>query len=364
MHQGLSKTGNPMRAQRTGTKTPADSNYSMPAEFAEHECCWMAWPCQDDQVPGLLEVQHRIYADVANAIAAYEPVNMLVDPTGIAFAKAHCGPGVNLIPFPLDDAWLRDNGPTFVIADDGRLGGVAWQFNGWGQKFACAKDARAAGFIIEAAGAECFESPLVLEGGAITVDGEGTLIATEQCLLNANRSGLGKYETESVLSDYLGAQKIIWLKRGLSEDAITDGHVDLVASFVGPGRVMVLVTHDEDDVNFALLRENLSLLKQSTDAAGRRLKIVEVEQADAADLSLLGKGLKPAGELCRSYINFYFANKAVIIPGLDGGAFDRKARKVFEQTFPDREIVQIYAPHLYMRGGNIHCITQQQPKTR
>ncbi len=353
-----------MEVRHTGAQTPRRLNYYMPAEFAEHECCWMAWPCQDDHVPGLLEVQHRIYADVANAIAAYEPVNMLVDPTGIAFAKARCGPGVNLIPFPLDDAWLRDNGPTFVIDDDGRIGGIAWQFNGWGNKFDCEKDAKAAGFIIAKAGAEYFESSLVLEGGSITVDGEGTLIATEHCLLNSNRSGLGKPEIESILLDYRGAKKIIWLKRGLSEDTITDGHVDLVASFVGPARVMALVTHDEDDANFAILRENLSLLKQSTDAAGRRLKIVEVEQADAANLSLLGKGLKPTDELCRSYINFYFANNAVIIPGLDGGIFDRKARNVFEQTFPDREIVQIYAPHLYMRGGNIHCITQQQPKTR
>lgn len=339
-------------------------NFYMPAEFMEHECCWMAWPCQDDNIPGLLKAQQRIYADVANAIAAHEPVNLLVDPSGMKSAKAYCGTGVNLLPFRMDDAWLRDNGPTFVINDDGRLGGIAWRFTGWGNKFDCAQDAKAAKFIIEKAGAEFFESFLVLEGGSITVDGEGTLITTEQCLLNPNRSGLGKPEIESILSDYLGVKKIIWLKRGLAEDSITDGHVDLVASFVGPGRVMALVTLDVDDVNFAILRENLSLLKQSTDAAGRQLEIIAVEQAAAVNLGRRENGLEPADGLCRSYINFYLANNAVIIPGLDGGIFDRKARRVFKQTFPDREVVQVYAPHLYLRGGNIHCITQQQPKIR
>lgn len=339
------------------------ANYRMPAEFDEHACCWMAWPRQDDNIPGLLEAQQRIYADVANAITAFEPVNLLVDPAGLSSARALCNPGVTLHPFPIDDAWLRDNGPTFVIGDDGRLGGIAWRFNGWGNKFDCARDARVARFIIEETGAECFESSLVLEGGSITIDGQGTLMATEQCLLNPNRSALEKADIEWLLSHHLGIKKFIWLKQGLCEDTITDGHVDLVAAFVGPARIMALVTHDETDVNHAVLMENLAVLKQSTDAVGRSLEIIEVEQARALELGDLGKGLDVARNACRSYLNFYFANNAVILPGLDGGEYDHLAKSVFAKAFPDRKIVQIHAPHLYLRGGNIHCITQQQPQT-
>ena len=342
--------------------TPATLNYYMPAEFQEHECSWMSWPCEDDGIPDSLEAQHRIYADVANAIVNYEPVNMLVDPGTIEIARAHCDPRIDLIPCPLDDAWLRDNGPIFVVSEEGRLGGVAWQFTGWGGKAKFEKDAKVAPFVLKHAGARLFRSSLVLEGGSITVDGEGTLIATEQCLLNPNRSGCQKEEIEMILADYLGIKKIIWLKKGLVGDEYTDGHVDLLVSFARPGCVMASITHNSDDPDYDILQDNLANLKNSTDAAGRKLDVIEVELAPGAIWRQPRNDVYTTNRLCGSYINFYFANGAVIIPGLDDDKFDKNARAVFERTFPDRDVVQVPTLFLYVRGGNIHCITQQQPK--
>ena len=232
--------------------TPKDNGFYMPAEWRTHSCCWMAWPCNRDLWGEGLKAARYAYAEVARAIARYEPVFMVADPEDRSNAEVLCDNNVNIVPFPLNDSWMRDTGPSFLVNDSGSVAGVDWQFNNYGNKDGkptngWVDSAALATRILERIGVNRFQAPLVLEGGSIHVDGEGTLLTSEQCLLNPNRNPqLSRQQIETMLRDYTGCEQIIWLGQGLLDDD-TDGHVDNLACFVKPGTVMALSCNDPDD---------------------------------------------------------------------------------------------------------------------
>ncbi len=336
-------------------QTPKEAGFSMPAEWHPHSGCWMAWPCHRATWHTIgLQRAREAYARVAHAIQMFEPVTMLVNPGDEASAQALCGPAIRQITLPLNDSWLRDTGPSFLLNAEQQLAGVDWIHNAWGGNYEpCDLDNQTAGAVIRITGARAFQAPLVMEGGSFHVDGEGTLLTTRECLLNPNRNPqLTEAQITQYLQDYLGIQTIIWLKQGLVGDE-TDGHVDEIACFIAPGRVFCLITTDPTDINYSILQENYNLLKQSRDAKGRLLDVIPIEQPPATYLN--------QERLTLSYINFYAANGGIIMPAFGHPQHDAAAKALFEQHFPDRIITQIDALDVFAGGGGIHCITQQQP---
>ncbi len=333
--------------------TPAADGLHMPAEWEPHARCWMEWPCREALWREQIEAARDATAMVARAIARFEPVTMVARPELAGDARIRCGGEVEVFPLAHDDSWMRDNGPTFVVDGQGGVGGVDWRFNGWGGKYPdCADDAAVPKAVLAQLGMRRYTAPLVLEGGAVHVDGEGTLLATEQCVLNPNRNPeLAREDMERLLQSYLGVSKIIWLGEGLEDDE-TDGHVDNVACFARPGVVLALTSRDAADGNHRALSENLDRLRGATDSAGRRLEVIEVGQPARRD--------GPQGRLPLSYLNFYIANDAVILPSF-GDPEDERARRTIAEAFAERRVVQLPASTLTLGGGGIHCITQQQP---
>jgi agmatine deiminase len=327
----------------------------MPAEWAHHRCCWMAWPCRQGVWVNARATQ-TAYASVANAIARFEPVRMLVPASKVSAARSLLHHGVEIIEMPIDDSWTRDSGPNFLINDDGELAGATWVFNAWGFKYEpYDQDAMMASRILQRAGAREFTSTLVAEGGGVTVDGEGTVITTESCFLNGNRNpGWTRAEVEAELYRTLGARKVIWIP-GDVEDTETDGHVDGICAFIEPGRVLVEVNPDRSDPHYDVGQRNLAALKSQTDARERRLEIELIHEG------IYHPGIWNGG--CSSYVNSYLANGAVIVPGY-GYDRDHTAVETYRRLYPDREIVQIAINDIAIGGGGVHCITQQQPSTR
>ncbi len=331
---------------------PVDAGFYMPAEWAPHTCCWMAWPCRkglwaDDA--GTAEE----YANVANVIARFEPVRMLAPAERIAAARALLGTNVTLIEMPIDDSWARDSGPNFLINQHGEMAGSTWRFNAWGGKYQpYDQDALMGSRILQHASAREFTSDMVAEGGAISVDGEGTVITTESCLLNPNRNpGWSRAEIEAELCRTLGVEKVIWLP-GDVEETETDGHVDGIAAFIEPGRVLLEVNPDKADPHHHVGQENLAVLQGQTDARGRKLEIEFIHEGYYHP-DKWNKG-------CSSYVNSYLANGAVIVPGY-GYDRDPAAVETYRRLYPDRTIVQVHIGHIALGGGGVHCITQQQP---
>jgi agmatine deiminase len=284
-------------------------------------------------------------------------VTMLANEADVTEAQALCGSGVKVQAAPIDDGWFRDNGPSFVIDAHGRLVGVNWDFNGWGCKpgIPYDRDRAVTQLILEREGIACIDAPLILEGGSFHVDGEGTLITTEQCLLNPNRNPhLSRLEIEAHLQNYLGVDKVVWLKQGVADD-ITDGHIDLLAAFVAPGIVLALACDDPADANYPAIAQNLEILRTATDARGRSLEVVEVPQPPAAYNEATGT------RLGLSHLNFYLANGGAILPAFGESKSDATALGIFREVFPDLKIVQVEARDLLYAGGNIHCVTQQEP---
>ena len=325
---------------------PSDSGFWMPAEWAPHAACWMGWPCRAE-VFGDRRGARAAFAETARRIAEFEKVFMLARPEDAAGARRQLGGAAEVLECPLNDSWLRDFGPTFLKNAAGETAGVDWRFNAWGEKYAPYDlDGAVAKRILAHAGARRFCAPLVMEGGAFHTDGEGTALATEQCLLHPNRNpSMGREEIEKYLREYLGAHKIIWLA-GDERDDETDGHVDQVACFAAPGTVLA-VSPQGDKV----LTENIRRLRAATDARGRKLKTVEMPRPEVRENE------KP---LLASYINFYLANGAVIMPSF-GAAEDDAAKAILAEVFPRRKIEQVPAVEIVKGGGGIHCITQQQP---
>lgn len=336
-----------MREDERGT-------FAMPPEWAPHRRCWMAWPCRDELWGEQLEAARRAYAEVAQAIAAFEPVTMIARADLTAQASLYCGAGISTLPMAQDDSWTRDTGPTFLTDGAGGLAGVDWRFNGWGEAYPdYANDARMAGRILEHVGAARIESSLTTEGGALHVDGEGTCLVCTPSILDPERNpGWSQDDAERELCRRLGCERVIWLPAGLTDDE-TGGHVDNLACFARPGTVLAVATDDKADTNYSALAENLDVLRAATDAQGRSLEVLTLPQPKRR---LRANGAR----LTLSYINFYLANGGVVMPEFDDPA-DKPACRTIAAAFPDRAVIQVDARAIVEGGGGIHCITQQQP---
>jgi len=341
---------------------PQKCNFFMPPEWYPHECCWMQWPHEFQNKNSYTEIEswshfdfekgrHK-WAEVAKAISNFEKVNMIVHPEDIETAKKLLDNSIKIYEFQNDDCWARDSGATFLINDQKKLGGVDWEFNGWGKFSPHDSDNKIAKFMIDKSSATYFKSSMVLEGGSIHVDGEGTLITTEQCLLNKNRNpGLTKEEIEDNIKKYLNIKKIIWLKNGTDEG--TDGHIDNIACFVDQSKVLALSCHDKQDPFYEKINENLEILKTSRDAKDHPLEIIEIEMSY--------KRLIPNDDEPSSYINFYIVNNGIVMPIFDDEKYDKNAQSIIQSVFPNRKVITINGIDISLGGGNIHCITQQQP---
>jgi agmatine deiminase len=328
----------------------------MPAEWVEHTRTFISWPVQESMVyPDDYAAVSEGYAQIVKAIAEFEPVTIVVNPMDLTQVKLFFSEdNIDFLPIEHNDAWLRDNGPTFILNNQGEAAGVNWGFNAWGGKYVpWDLDDQVAPQILEHLGLKRFDAPFVMEGGSIHVDGEGTLTTTEECLLNPNRNPeLSKAQIEDYLEKFLCINKVIWLKNGLSGDE-TDGHVDNIACFAAPGKVIIQVCDDPEDENYTITREMMQVLSQAKDAKGRNLEIIPIQQAPIS--SYKGK------RLTLSYLNFYFVNGGIILPVFGGKAeeTDRLALKVLTVTFPDRRIRTVNGMAIIREGGNVHCTTQQ-----
>jgi len=340
-------------AVREAFPTARSAGYRMPAEWQAHDRCWMAWPCRSEFWGDNLDATREAYARVANAIGEFEPVTMLSPPGDYINARNLCGKKVEVLPLELDDSWTRDMGPNFVVGKDRKLAASLFHFNSWGKKHApWGKDAAVGHRIAEYLEIPTFTSTIYMEGGGINVDGEGSVLASLQNVLNDNRNpGLEKEEAETILCDALGAEKVLWVP-GDPEDTETDGHIDGIACFLAPGKVLVEICPQKGTQRYDNMQANLAALKVQTDAAGRTLDIVTIEEAYEAD--------RRSEIFACSYINFYIANGGIVMPGF-GIDRDEDARRLLSELFPDREIAQIDIADIALGGGGIHCITQQQP---
>lgn len=334
-----------------------NSLFAMPAEWERHERTFIAWPVEESLVwrENYAEVCVG-YAQTVKAISAFEPVTLIVNEDAKNCAQALCGISAEMLVIPHNDGWVRDSGPTFVWNERKELAGINWRFNAWGEKYKPYDlDDALAGAVLGHFDVPRFDAPLVLEGGSIHSDGEGTLLTTEECLLNPNRNpSLSREEIEAHLRQFLNVKRIIWLNKGLFGDE-TDGHVDNAACFAKPGTVLIQTCNDKDDPNYALSQENLAILRNAEDAAGRRLEIIEIPQPPARFYN--------GSRLTLSYLNFYFVNGGIILPvfGGDAEASDKEAERILQSVFPGRKIRTVDGMPLIKEGGNVHCITQQMP---
>jgi len=349
--------------------TPQEDGFWMPPEWFPRAGTLMSWPVRSEAWLDGLEEARDGYVEVARAIAEFEQLYMVArsetEADGYvpyAEARKRLPSTVEVWDFPHDDSWLRDNGPTIVVHEDGRRAGINWQFNAWGEKYhPFNADNELAHRILEKLGLPRYDAPLILEGGSIHVDGEGTLLTTEECLLAKNRNpSLSKEAIENYLKAYLSVSTIIWLDQGLWGDE-TDGHVDNLACFIQPGRVLIQVATEADSPNMPNSRKNLAILESARDAKGRKLEIVTIPE--------------PPRRTCRgesltlSYINFYPVSGGLIVPvfGKEGDAdmkkADDRALGILREQYPDRKIVPIDGMKIIKGGGNVHCITQQIPKS-
>jgi len=358
------------------TATPQSDGFRLPARFTAHQRTMMSWPCNKNLFGPLLDDAKRGGAEVARGIARFEPVSVVVDPAQEGEAREMLGVGgdgatgdglaIDLLSIPLDDSWIRDNGPIFVRDDEGRVALVQFEFDGWNDHFmSYDKDAQVPARIAETWGVRRYQAPFVLEGGAFNTDGEGTLLTTEQCLLHNRNLGLSRADNEALLREWLGIEKIIWLPYGLVEDSgplSTAGHVDDVAQFVAPG-VVIAQTCEPNNPNYARLQENLEVLKTATDTAGRRIEIVEAALLPYVKGVGIGlEGLTGPGADVRMpapYVNLVFVEGAVLLPFTGEKGEDEWHRKIGELV--GRKPVALPTELSAFGGGGLGCITQQVP---
>ncbi len=334
----------------------AGNGWIMPDEGVPHKRTWMAFGAHRDIWGARLlpEVQRNL-ALIARSIARFEPVSMLVREEDYSTARKLVGVDIELIRCPLDDLWLRDTGPVFVRNASGEKAAVDFNFNGWGEKQDFERDAKVAELLADEAGVARITSTLVLEGGGIEVDGQGTGLITQSCVLNANRNpGVSKAACEAQLQQLLGLRKIIWLP-GVKGKDITDGHTDFYARFVRPGVVVAAYDPDPESFDHSVTKRHLDILREATDAQGRRLEVVVLEAPATV------RDDYAEDDFAAGYINFYVCNGAVIAPEFGDRKADLAAKKTLARLFPDREIVQINIDAIAAGGGGIHCATQQEP---
>jgi agmatine deiminase len=333
----------------------------MPHEGVRQQCLWLAWPTQGytlGETAEDAETARRTWAAVANAAAQFEPVRVVVHPRDAAVAPRYLDPAIEVHEREIDDAWIRDTGPSFVLGPSGELGAVTWVFNGWGQQHWATwdHDADLAPAVAEWSGAQRVDSPLVNEGGGIHVDGLGTVLVTQTVQLDPGRNpGLSRADVEAELERTIGATTVIWLPRGLTRDSDTygtRGHVDIVATIPSPGRVLL---HDQRDVShpdFAVSAEIRSVLAGARDACGEAFEIVDLPAPTVLK--------DDEGFVDFSYVNHVLVNGGVIACAFDDPN-DATAVAILREAYPGREVVTVDARPLFERGGGIHCITQQQP---
>ncbi len=355
--------------------TPAADRFAMPAEFAAHECTWMLWPHRPDTWREQGGPAQQAYAAVAAAIVAAEPLRIGVRGSQLDSARALLPASVEIVQLDSDDAWMRDVGPTFVTNAQGERRGVDWQFNAWGGDQgglypSWDLDAKVASGVIKIEGDQRYSAPLILEGGSIHVDGEGTCLTTEECLLNRNRNpSMTREQIERHLREYLGVEKVLWLSAGSFGDE-TDGHVDNIACFIRPGVVALTWTDERSHPQRAISVDARARLEAMIDAKGRSLQVellpmpspAPMTQAEAAGIVASSEVLpRLAGdELAGSYVNFYVCNGRIVAPLLDERTDDEAMAKLAE-LFPEREVVAVPGREILLGGGNVHCITQQVP---
>ena len=366
------------------TTTPQQDGFSMPAEFSPHQGCILIWPERPGSWKNGAAAARKAFRSVIAAIAESETVYVAVNPHSRPSAERMLAgmANVRLLDLDSDDAWARDVAPTFVRrAADGAVRGVNWRFNAWGGEVDglyahWEKDDAFAGGLLDTLGFRGYDAaPFVMEGGAVHSDGEGTLLVTEACLLSAGRNPqLTKDEIAAALCRMLGAKKVLWLPRGIDGDE-TNEHVDNVCAFVRPGEVVLAWTDDPTDPQYACSQACLRYLEGETDARGRRIRVhklpiprvpVLVTQEDLEGYTFEdGEDVREVGErLAASYVNYYCANGAIVLPAFGGenAASDAQAAAILAGLFPERRIISVYAREILTGGGNIHCITQQIPE--
>jgi agmatine deiminase len=309
----------------------------------------MAWPTitRREFWADLFDRAKTDWAAMANAVAAFEPVVMVTDPEQASEARAMCGEGVEILPLRIDDSWMRDNGPIFVTDANGGVALVHFGFNSWGNKYLpYDRDADVPKHLASHLGMRRYEAPMVLEGGSIFVDGEGTLLTTEQCLLHPNRNpDMTREQIERTLGDYLGVDRVIWLGQGHPLDRDTDGHVDAIAQYLGPGVILLDVPGDPADPYHDAATDNLARLSAAHDAVGRAIEVVVFDAGTPA---------------VTAYMNHYLVNGGVVVPA-DGEPNDEAVLVQLKDAYPDREIVTVPGAIILEGGGGPHCITQQIP---
>ena len=355
--------------------TPSADGFRMPGEFAPHTGCWMIWPERPDNWRLGAKPAQAAFAAVAAAIQPSDPVTMAVSARQYEHARAALPDEVRVVEITTDDSWMRDVGPTFVVDGQGGRRAVDWRFNAWGGLdgglyFPWDQDDLVASKVAEVEGAGRYRAPLVLEGGSIHVDGEGTCLATEECLLNRNRNPeLTREDIEGHLRAYLGVERVLWLGRGIYLDE-TDGHVDNIACFLRPGAVALTVCDDPADPQHEISQDARARLAAATDARGRSLEVIELpmpgpiliteEESGGVDHVEGTLPRQPGDRLAGSYANFYIGTSRVVVPLLDE-RLDDEVLEILGGQFPGREVVGVTAREILLGGGNIHCITQQVP---
>jgi agmatine deiminase len=346
-------------------ETPAALGFHMPAEWRQHDATWLTWPKDPETWPDRVSQVEDIFVEMLAALTPHETVNLLIDDLATEQAvHERCTfaskTNIRFYQIPTVDSWIRDYGPNFLVDGRGHIAFNDWIFNAWGNKYETLKhDDGVPLFLEPMLQLRRFEPGIVLEGGAIDVNGAGCVLTTEQCLLNPNRNPhLSRAEIEEYLKNYLGVSKVLWLGEGIVGDD-TDGHIDDVARFVAPNAIVCAVDEDPEDANYNLLQDNLARLKSMTDANGRGFEIVTLPMpgvvgGNSTDTRILDR-------LPASYANFYIANNVVLAP-VFGHANDTRAVETLQRVFPDRRVIPINCEPLVWGMGTIHCVTQQQPQ--
>ena len=339
-------------------ETPSSLGYRMPAEWETHSGTWLTWPHNPETWPeqDMQQVETE-FMGIIRPLAKNESVHILVNDKDMGNAVDSTLNANNvemknifLHDIPTNDSWIRDYGPNFIIQSDGKVAANDWDFDSWGRKYKWELDNLAGTVIAEESGLHHFKPEIVLEGGAIEVNGVGTCVTTETCILNPNRNnGISRDAMETVLKDYLGISKVIWL-HGEMEGDDTDGHIDNLARFVNPTTMVCTVEEDKEDPNYRCLKNNFDHLSSATDQDDKLFEIVALPMP-----GYIGSPRLPA-----SYANFYIANKSVLVP-VYGHPNDKRAISILEPLFPEREIIPIPCTTLIWGLGGVHCLTQQQP---
>lgn len=365
-------------ARRIYGSTPKADGFRMPGEFEPQEKVWMIWPERPDTWRNGGKPAQKQFANVARAISRFEEMNVLVSAAQYNNCRAQLPEEIRVIEMSNNDAWVRDSGPTFLVNDKGDLRACDWTFNAWGGLvdglyFPWDQDDLVARKICEMEKVDSYRTEgFVLEGGSIHVDGEGTVMTTEMCLLSKGRNPhMTKAEIEKMLCDYLNCSKVIWIKDGIDPDE-TNGHIDDVACFVRPGEVACIYTEDRKSPFYQAAQDAYNTLSSVTDAKGRKLKVHKL-CCPKNNVTIKGdfdidrvEGTQPRcdGDICiASYMNFLIVNGGIIAPQY-GDENDALALKQLQQIFPERKVVGVETREIVYGGGNIHCITQHQPARR